>query len=185
VPRVRWLALALPVLLLAACGNSRTPVPSLTQPLAPDGFRPLVYSHAGIGFYAPRNWTTTAQKLPLVATVSSGAAIIAVWRYPRRTPAPSTFAQLAQARQALVHSARAADRTLRVINSRLTTLDGSPAIVLNAFESVGGLPRRVRSIHVFRPAAELVLDEYAPSSIFGSIDRTVFIPLRHSVRLFP
>jgi hypothetical protein len=72
---------------------------------------------------------------------------------------------------------------LRVVSSTVTTVSRSPAIVLDAIESIAGHPRRVRSLHVFRPAAELVIDEYAPPAMFGAVDRQVFSQLARSLQL--
>jgi hypothetical protein len=182
---VRRLALlALAMLPLTACGNSRTPVPSLIRAAAPVGVRSLFYPHLGIVLAAPRNWAVLSEQPPLVVTISSGAAVVALWRYPRTAPVPRTHAQLAYARRALIRAARARDVSLEVLSTTLTTLSGRPAIVLNALESIAGHARRVRSIHIFRRAAELVIDEYAPPGMFGPVDSQVFSPVVHSVRLF-
>lgn len=177
---LRPLAVLLLLALLAACGNSRTPVPSLTQPAAPNGFRALIFPRAGIRLEVPRNWAAIGERAPLLAIVSSGAAIVAVWRY-RRTGSPPP--DLGRVRRGLITAARARDNTLRVVSSTVTTVSGSPAIVLDAIESIAGQPRRVRSLHVFRRAAELVIDEYAPPAVFGAVDRQVFSPLARSLQL--
>jgi hypothetical protein len=175
--------LALAILPLAACGNSRTPVPSLTRVAAPAGVQSLFYPHLGIVLAAPRNWAVLSERPPLVATISSGAAVVALWRYPRTAAVPRTRAELAHARRGLIDAARARDASLEVLSSKLITVSGQPAIVLNALESIAGHTRRVRSIHVFRARAELVIDEYAPPAVFGTVDSQVFSPLAHSVRL--
>jgi hypothetical protein len=180
VRRLAPLALACPLLVLAACGNARTPAASVIWPAAPTGFRALSYPQSGLAFDAPRNWAASAQQAPLVATVSSGAAIVAVWRYTRHRSGSSSPAEL---QRALINQARKSDPTLRVITSRSRTVDGAPAIVLNAFESVAGFPRRVRSIHIFTRGAEIVFDEYAPPIVFDAVNRKVFAPVARSVRL--
>jgi hypothetical protein len=176
--------LALAILPLAACGNSRTPVPSLSRVAAPTWAQSLFYPHVGIVLAAPRNWAVLTEQPPLVVTISSGAAVVALWRYPRTAPVPRTQAQLARARRALIRAARARDASLLLLSSKLTTVAGRPAVVLNVLESIAGNVRRVRSIHVFRARAELVIDEYAPPGVFGSVDSQVFSRVARSVRLF-
>jgi hypothetical protein len=170
---------------LAACGNSRTPVPNLAQPVAPHGIRTLTYTNAGIALTAPANWAVAQQKPPEVATVNSGAAIVALWRYRRTAPVPATPAALAQTRAALISSARSSDPSLRVIGSQLGRLHGAPTIILDATERIAGHERRVRSIHMFGSGEEVVVDEYAPPDIFARVDPVVFSPLRRSLTLFP
>lgn len=170
---------------LAACGNSRTPVPDLAQPVAPHGVRTLTYPEAGITLAAPANWAVAPQKSPGVATVNSGAAIVALWRYPRTNPAPTTAAALAQTRSALIRSARSSDPSLRVISSQYGRLHGAPTIILDATERIAGRERRVRSVHMFGSDDEVVVDEYAPPDIFARVDPVVFSPLRRSLMLLP
>lgn len=178
-------ALLLVVPALGACGNSRTPVPDLAQPVAPHGVRTLTYAQSGIRLVAPANWTVAPQRSPEVATVNSGAAIVALWRYPRTAPPPTTGAALANTRSALIRSARSADPSLRVIRSELGSLHGVPTIIVDATERIAGHERRVRSIHMFGSADEVVVDEYAPPDIFAKVDPLVFSPLRRSLTLLP
>jgi hypothetical protein len=179
------LALTLVVPAVAACGNSRTPLLSLTQPAAPRGLRTFAYPKSGIEFKAPVNWAVSTQPAPMVATVTSGEAIVAVWRYPRSAPAPATSDALDQTSAALIRAAQASDPTLRVIRSHPARLHGAPTIILDAIERIAGRERRVRSIHIFGSGAEFVVDEYAPTSVFATVDRVVFSPLRRSLTLIP
>ena len=180
-----FLALVLLVPVVAACGNSRTQAPSLVQPAVPRGTRTLTYAKARIALQAPANWTVSAQKPPLVATVNSGAAIVAVWRYPRAAPAPETSNALNQTRSALIRSVHAGDPSLRLIRSDLGRLHGAPTIILDATERIAGQERRVRSIHMFGSGEEIVVDEYAPTDIFATVDHVVFSPLGRSLTLLP
>jgi hypothetical protein len=169
--------------LLAGCGNSRTPVPSLSGAAQPHGFHRLVYPAAGVTIRVPRNWSSASERAPLVATVGSGAAIVALWRFPRREPPPAGAAALAGAGVKLLDAARARDASLQVIGSKAMRIDHAPAIELDARERVGGQLRRVRSLHLFVAGAELVLEQYAPPGIFRDIDHAVFSPVRRSLRL--
>jgi hypothetical protein len=168
---------------LAGCGNSRTPVPTVTAPAAPSSFHRLAFRSIGLTLRAPRNWSVGAGKGSLVTTVSSGTAIVALWRYRRTSPAPRGDAALAAARARLLAEARGREPGLRLLRSRIVSVDGVPAVELDAIERIGGRPRRVRSLHVFRRRGELVLEEYAPAGVFRGVDRAVFAPLKRSLTL--
>ncbi len=166
---------------LAGCGNSRTRVPSLTTPAAPTGFRPLAFPAAGLSLKAPQNWNVTAGHGRLITTVSSGDAVIALWRFPSSGPAPVGAAALRQAAQQLISAARARDPGMRMIASQVTRIGGVPAIELDAVEQIAGHSRQVRSSHLFEPHDEVVLEEYAPPQLFPGVDQAVFVPLRRSL----
>lgn len=170
-----------PLLLLAGCGQSRTTVSTLTTPAPADGARTLAYSAAGISFQAPRNWEVLAERLPLVTAVRSGAAVIALWRYPQREPLPSSPSELARARRQLLGILRVRPSTVAVIASRITRVAGARAIVVESLQRIAGRVSRVRSTHVFAFGAETVVDEYAPLELFASVDRAVFSPLLRSL----
>jgi hypothetical protein len=72
---------------------------------------------------------------------------------------------------------------LAVIRTSLIRIGGAPTVVLDAFERIAGRLRRVRSLHVFVPGAEIVIEEYSPPSQFHAVDRMVFSPLNHSINL--
>jgi len=171
------------LLVLAGCGNSRAPVPNLSQPATPTSFRTLTF--AGVTLQAPSNWSVVNERPPLVTVVASGTAVVALWRFPRSAPVPIGRTALSQAAAQLIQAVRARDASLQVIRATTVTLDHRPAIELDAFERINGQPRRVRSTHVFVPGAELVLDEYAPSAIFHAVDHTVFSPVKRSLTLSP
>ena len=168
---------------LGGCANSRTRPPDVSRPATPHGTQTVTFGAAGVSFRAPKNWATLAGQAPLVATVASGRALVAVWRYPRSEPLPASSAALGNARLALEAAARHRDPRLAVIRSRVLTVDGAPAIELDALEHLAGASRRVRSLHVFAFGAEIVLDAYAPPDSFHAVDHAVFSPLQHSLRL--
>lgn len=134
---------------------------------------------------APENWSTLAGATPLVVTVGSGRALVAVWRYPRHEPLPSDAASLEQARLRLLDAIRARYAPLTVIRSMALTIGGQRAVEIDAIDRIAGSERRVRSLHVYAFGGELVVDEYAPRSTFPTLDRQVFSPLKRSLRLFP
>jgi hypothetical protein len=170
-------------LLLGGCGNTRTPVQSTAQPAKPTGFKSLVYRSAGVQLVAPVNWSVSSQKAPLVSVVSSGSAIVAVWRFPRTAPVPATPAALRRASAGLVSQARVRDQSIQIIRARPLSLQTAPAIELDAIEHVNGAIRRVRSTHICVAGAGLVLDEYAPPNLFHAVDHSVFSPVKRSLKL--
>ena len=137
---------------------------------------------AGITLQIPRAWVVVPGHGALVSTVSSGTAIVAVWRYPASAP-PAGMRALVAARRALIKQAVARDGRLKLIGSRITEIDGAPAVEINAIEHIDGRVRRVRSTHVFRHHAEVVLEEYAPPDIFAAEDQSVFSRLQGSLVL--
>jgi hypothetical protein len=182
--RISCLLAALALLggVVAGCGNSRTPVPPFGQPAPPDGVQVLDLPAAGVVLLVPRDWVPGAPSGRLMATIASGSAAISVWSYPRRAPAPVSSAAFARVRSGLLAAARRRDPALRPIRIAAITLAGLPALELDALEHIRGQLRRVRSVHVYAPGQELVLDAYAPPSIFHSVDHAVFSPVKRSLR---
>jgi hypothetical protein len=137
----------------------------------------------GVGFQRPANWTFSLGAGSQVAIVGSGRAAVVLWRYPRAEPLPHDAASLDRARRSLIAAAKARDKTLRVVSSRLVTVGGAKGVELVAHERLNSHPREVRSTHVYAHGAELVVDAYAPPSEFARVDRTVFRPLLRSLRV--
>ena len=185
-PRLMLVLLVSPAALLAGCGNSRTPLPSAQEvAAASSGFRELHYPTAGITLRAPTGWNAVTGTAPLIATITSGNSVVAVWRFPIEVRPPSGGRALRGAERRLIAKARERDPGIALIRSRVTRLAGAPAVELDAIEQIGGQQRRVRSTHVFERRAEIVLDEYAPPNRFHSIDHTVFSPVRRSLSVSP
>ena len=179
------LAAVLAVGLLAGCGDSRTRPPALSAIQPPGGVKPVDYLHGALRFNAPDNWAIESGTAPLVVTLGSGPAVIAIWRYPRSPsqPLPGSIPALEQARGALIAAARARDPSFHIISSAVVALGGTVAVELDALETVRGQVRRVRSAHLYLAGAEVVVDEFAPEGLFHAVDGAVFSPLLHSVRL--
>jgi hypothetical protein len=70
-----------------------------------------------------------------------------------------------------------------VISSAVVSSNGVRGVELDALATIRGHVRRVRSAHIYKDGAALVIDEYPPKSLFRTADRAVFSPLLHSVRL--
>ncbi|CAA9507219.1 MAG: hypothetical protein AVDCRST_MAG30-2272 [uncultured Solirubrobacteraceae bacterium] len=173
----------LAVVLLAGCGNERTPVPDVATPADPAGTRPIDLEDAGVFFTGPGNWDDGDARGALAGGVQSGRATVAVWRYPRTEPLPITRAQLTRVRDLLVERVRQRDPTFEPEASRVTRRAGEPAIELLGQQTIEGRRVKVRSAHVFAGGAEIVVDAYAPPADFDRLDPTVFLPALGSLRL--
>ncbi len=178
---------ALAAIILAGCGISQARVPNLQVPAKPTKMGVLGYRDDGVAMFAPANWTETNRTAPLVATITSGPAVIALWRYPRSGAAltgPGMTAALDQERSALLAAAKKHDPDFDLLSSALVTVDGVGAVELDAIERINGRLRRARSEHVYANGAEIVLDEYAPVPEFKRVDHYVFSPVRKGLQLF-
>jgi hypothetical protein len=169
--------------LLTGCGNAQQQPPDVSTVAKPSGVTPVSVASQGIRFAAPGGWHVLNGQAPLVATVQSGPAQIAVWRYPRTEPLPTTKAQLTKARDLLLQAAKARDATFKESRTAITRVGGHPAIQVRGTETVAGQPRTVRSTHVYADGVEVVVDAFAPASDFGDVDRDAFRPLVRSLQL--
>ena len=149
----------------------------------PHAFRTLDVPAAGVRLSVPTDWTVTPEQPPLLDVISSGSAIIALWRYSTRTPPPSSPGAVAAALGTLERHARQRDPSFRVLRAGTDALAGAPVLILDASETISGRRRRVRSEHVLLPGAELVLEAYAPPAAFPREDHLVFSPVRKSLTL--
>ena len=179
-----------PLILIAAllvfacgCGYERTKPPDLAAPAPPTGFQKRSFKKEGLALSAPVNWRPTAGKPPLVVAFTSGRASLAVWRYPRSERLPKSRGEVAKVLPALVQAARGRDRSLRLDKPRIVTIDGAPGAVLTGVETILGKRRRVRSVHVYTPGAEVVIDAFAPPAVFARVDRQVFRAVVASLRV--
>jgi hypothetical protein len=136
-----------------------------------------------VSLSVPRSWSVIPQRAPQLTEVSSGSAVIALWRYRRGEPPPVSARALAAARAALFDAIRTRQRSVRVIGSRLARVDGVQAIEFDALERVGGQLRQVLSTHLFERAGELVLEEYAPPALFKAIRHPVLARVRSSLAI--
>jgi hypothetical protein len=179
---VRRAALAvLATALLAGCGNSRTPVPDVRHADPPNGGRPVTLK--GVRFTAPANWADLPAEGPRIGGIRSNTATFAVWRYPRTEPLPATTRALEDARDRLVERVRQRDATFELRKARLTRRGGARAVELVGRSTIAGLKFGVRSTHVFKDGAEVVVDAYAPPEDFARVDRTVFVPVLGTLKV--
>jgi hypothetical protein len=181
----RAVLLALVVPLLAGCGDRRVHPPDVATPLPPGGTHVVGYPRAGLVLKIPNSWRTEPGTSPLVASIASGTATVALWRYPRTEPLPAGPAAFQTAKRALVRAAQARDRTLKVARARVIRFHSRPALQIVGVETVGGERRMVRSTHIFRDRSEVVVEALAPPAAFAGLDRTVFDPLLRSLKIQP
>jgi hypothetical protein len=177
------MSLTLAALVAAGCGNERQRAPDATGTQKPAKATRVAYPAGGVSLAAPPNWYRVPGNRPLVASIVSGQAIVAVWRYPRKEPLPSTKSDLEQAQANLSDAAHARDRSVRIESTKLVDVNGVKGIQLVATEHISGHARRVRSTHLFDRKAEIVIDAYAPPDEFAQVDGSVFQPLLRSLRL--
>ncbi|TMK38089.1 MAG: hypothetical protein E6G56_15775 [Actinobacteria bacterium] len=96
---------------------------------------------------------------------------------------PPSVTGTAKAGRALERAVRERDPTFALSARKLTRVDGHPGVELVGQETIAGVRRKVRSLHVYFAEAETVFDAYAPPDAFRDINRTTFIPLLKSIRL--
>lgn len=181
VPRL-LIALAAAVL-LTGCGKERTKAPDVVTPGPPLGANPGTFPAAGVKFAAPAGWDLQPGVPPLVATITTGRATIAVYRYPRAEPLPRKKGELNDAAEALAGAALTRDASYKELARGRLRVDGKPAVVLRATETVGDQPRTVRSTHVYAFDGEVVVDAFAPAGDFKRVDDEAFRPFVRSLML--
>lgn len=169
--------------LLAGCGSSRSSAPDLSRAALPGKTVAHRFPEAGVKLRAPKGWPVKEGSAPLVATISSGRASVAIWRYPRQELLPADKAALQAARKRLVKAVKKAEGDAHVAGSRLVKVGGAHGIQLRGREVIRGQARALRSTHLFSHGAEVVVDELAPPDGFPRVDRHVFRPLLRSLHL--
>lgn len=180
----RPLPILLAALVLAGCGNERQPPPDVQTPGPPLGSNPASFPAAGVDLQAPAGWDLRPGEPPLVASMSTGTAVVSVFRYPRPgLPLPKQPAQLDQALTALSGAALVRDPTFKEIARGRLRVDGRPGVVLRGTETVDGQPRTVRSTHVYAFGGELVVDAMAPAPDFKRVDAEAFRALVRTMRI--
>jgi hypothetical protein len=178
--RVSLIALAA----LAGCGNEAQRPPQVVAPDPARGERVIRLDEAGVRFTGPFNWRDlVVGQTGAVGGVQSNRGALAVWRYERGEPLPDDEEALEEVRDLLVERVEARDPSFELAGSELTRLGGALAIVLRGRQTIAGIEVEVRSAHVFREGAEIVLDCYAPPPDFERIDRTVCRKALRTLRL--
>lgn len=167
----------------AGCGAERGRPPDVVIPQPPRGSQAVRVAPAGVSFTAPGNWRVTRGAAPLYATVTSGRATIAIYRYPRTEKLPRTARQLAAAGSAHASAGLTRDPTLTELKGVRVRIDREPGFQTRATEHIVGLPRTVRSTHLYAHRGEIVVDAFAPAEDFQRVDAEAFRPLLRSLRV--
>jgi hypothetical protein len=179
------LATALAATALSGCGRDRLAVPDLERPADPGPPARAVFPAAGLVFERPSAWRFEPGTDTLITRGGSGTAVVAVWRYPRAEPLPRERGALEDARREFENAVKARDESFELRSSRITEVDGAPAIELVGAETVSGQRRRVRSLHAYAKEAEVVVDAFAADQDFEAMDQAVFRPLMRSLKIDP
>jgi len=169
--------------LLAGCGNDRTPPTDLGVLGAPAGLRSVQFPKAGVSLKVPVSWLRSPGEGRRIATFSAGDAQIAIWRYPRTEPLPETRAQLHATRKSLIAQVRARDPTFELRSSRLIRRAGLRAVELVGVGTAQDVQRSIRSLHAYGHKAEVVVDAFAPTKDFPRLDEQRFRPVLRSTKL--
>jgi hypothetical protein len=183
VRRAACVLLALAAL-AAGCGNERQPAADPTAVAAPAGAETVRFRNAGVSFDAPRNWELREREAPQVFSLSSGAAFVTGFAYPRSEPLPDTDAELAAAERRLVRQVRERDEDFDLARARTIEVAGARAIELRGTQTLSNRRLATRSVHVFEGSVEYVFEAIAPpGAAFARTDREVLAPLLRSLEL--
>ena len=181
----RWLAwLAIPALALAGagCGNSRNEPTGLSQ-LGPQvSLVNFVAPSGDVTFGRPSTWSVSGGTLPKVAQISSGEAVASVFSYPR-TDLPDDAAGVEASRQRLLTSLQRRDPSFEVERSRVRKVDGARAVEIVGRGRIAGRRVKTKSVHIYKGAAEYVIDAYARPSAFDRAETEAFDPLLATIKL--
>jgi hypothetical protein len=168
---------------VAGCGDSPAKPRDVSRTTGASGWTRVSLAKDGVSFERPNEWQYATGGAPLLATMTSGAATIAVWRYPRTETLPATPGELKAARDALLDAAKVRDSTFKPIKAKGTRAAHKPAVVIVAKETVAGQPRKVRSTHIYAYGGEVVVDAFAPPGMFGRLETPIFRRVVRSVQV--
>jgi hypothetical protein len=180
------LAAAGAIVLLAGCGNQRTPLPDLGLIPTPKAFQATPFLAQGVQFRSPTNWRVVKGKGTQLATVAIGDAQVGIWRYERTEPLPETRDQLAAARQALVAQIESRDPSFKLTSTRLVIKPGFRGVeVIGSGTNLtnASAQRSMHSLHAYGHGMEVVMDAFAPPRQFARVDKQAFGPMARSLRL--
>lgn len=180
-----WAAAAVTALLApaaAGCGNDRAEPPNLAALGEPGHLTTFSAARGAVSFSHPRSWIASAGSPPAVAQLASGGAVATIYAYPRDDLGTDPAAVLA-ARDRLVRSLRRRAPGFLVLRTSIGEVNGSPAAEVRGRGTVAGRPVETRSVHVYKPRVEYVIDAFARPSQFAEANRIAFGPLLASVRL--
>jgi len=166
------LVIAATALLAAGCGNERGTPPDLDQ-LGKPGATEEFESPGALSFRHPRTWIALGANPPQYASLSSGGALVAIYAYPR-TDLGTDPASVEASRRRLIQSLHERDPGFLIERTELTTLDAAPAVEIRGRGTIAGHPVETRTIHVYKPGVEWVIDAYARPRQFDEANRVAF-----------
>lgn len=181
--RKHLIPLAAVAAVMAGCGNDVTRPADLDRVAAPGPFEDSRFAEAGVFVRTPSKWRSQAARSPQIVSISSGAAQVAIWRFPRTEPLPETKAQLESARDELVRAVKRRDKGFDVQSTRIVIKPGLRAVEIVGIGTTQGEKRRVRSLHAYGKKGEVLVDALAPVDQFERVDKETFGPLARSLRL--
>jgi hypothetical protein len=178
-----WLAwVVIPALVACAgCGNARSQ-PVLGQLSPPLSLVNFTAAGGDVSFGHPSTWTVATGSAPEVARISSGAAVATIYAYPR-TDLPEGAAGAEASRQRLLSSLAQRAPSFHVDSSRLRKVDGAEAVEILGHGKIAGHPVRSQSVHVYKGAAEYVIDAYSRPKIFHQAQAEAFDPMLATMTL--
>lgn len=169
----------------AGCGSAPQDPPDVGTPGPPGPLTELNFAEQGVRLRVPGAWKLTRGPAdgPLLATLTSGRATIALWRYPRTEPLPRTTKDLEATKDALIAAVKTRDPEYGVTSSRILRGQSRRGVELIGTGRNAGFERRGRSLHLFGGGAEVVLDQYATPKQFPAVDADVFRAVAQSLRV--
>lgn len=171
--------------LLAGCGSDPQSPPDVGAAGPPGRLVALELPDQGVTVRVPSAWEReeVAPGGPLLAKLTSGRSTIALWRYPRTEPLPRTKADLEATRDSLVAAVLAREPTFSVTSTRVLRGTKRRGVEIIGAGPNQGSERRTRSLHLLGEGGEVVLDQYAPSEQFATVDGDVFRTVAASLRI--
>jgi hypothetical protein len=176
-------ALAASLLLASGCGNDRVESGSLFDPEPGKVNQGLSYPDAGLKMNVPKEFDVKASTAPQLFRASLDASFISGFAYRRKEQLPKSREDLVAARRRLVDAAKKRDKAFRLTSSRLTRVDGAPAIELLGDQTIFRGRLRLRSLHVYKGNAEYVIELVAPVAAFAKLERSSFPGIRKSLKV--
>jgi hypothetical protein len=180
--RLAWLAIPALALACGGCGNARQHPTGLRQLGQPISLVDYTSPNGDVSFGRPSTWTVSGGPSPEVAQISSGSAVDVVWAYPR-TDLAIDLAGVEAARLRLIDSLRRRAPGFVVDSSRVRKVDGAYAVEVVRHGRIAGHPVKTKSVHVYKGAAEYVIDAYARPKYFRQAEVEAFDPLLATIRL--
>ncbi len=183
--RTSILGIVAAALVAAGCGSEPQRPPDVGTPGPPGPLLPLTFGSLGVSLEIPGAWKLEQGPAdgPLLAKITSGRATIALWRYPRTEPLPTTRSDLEATRDSLVAAVKTRDPEYSVTSTRILRNGSRRGVEIIGTGSNSGFPRRARSVHLFAGGAEVVLDQYATPEQFATVDGDVFRDVARSLRV--